>query len=124
MIARIDDDRNVWLATVRPNGRPHLTPIWYCFHNGRFWMCTSADAVKTRNVLANPSVSLSLEDGNRPVVAEGTVTVHRRPYPQAVVAAFMAKYDWDISRRDDPDGPFDALLEVEVHRWLMGDPNT
>lgn len=123
-MGRIDNDRNVWLATTRPSGRPHLTPIWYCFQNDRFWICTSAEAVKTRNVLLNPNVSVSLEDGSRPVVAEGTVTVHQRPYPQVVVDAFIEKYDWDISRRDDPDGSFDALLEVAVHRWLMGDAHT
>jgi len=123
-MARIDDDRNIWLATVRPNGRPHLTPIWYCFHDRRFWICTGADTVKTRNVRLNPNVSVSLEDGSRPLVAEGTVTVHQRPYPQPVIDAFILKYDWDISRRDDPDGTFDALLEVAVHRWLMGDATT
>ena len=120
-MAQRDTDRNVWLATIRPGGRPHLTPIWYCFQNDRFWISTSAEAVKTRNVLLNPNVSVSLEDGTRPVVAEGTATVHQRPHPQAVIEAFIDKYDWDISRRDDPDGPFDALLEVAVHRWLMGD---
>lgn len=120
-MARIDTDRNVWLATVRPDGRPHLTPIWYCFQDDRFWICTSADAVKTRNVLLNPRVSVSLEDGARPVVAEGTAAVRRRPYPASVTDAFIDKYDWDISRPDDPDGSFDALLEITVDRWLMGD---
>jgi len=123
-MARVDDERIIWLATVRPNGRPHLTPIWYCFQNHRFWICTSGESVKTRNVQLNPNVSVSLEDGTRPLVAEGTVTVHQRPYPQLVIDAFIHKYDWDISRRDDPDGTFDALLEVAVHRWLMGDATT
>jgi hypothetical protein len=88
---------------------------------GRF---TTGESVKTRNVQLNPNVSVSLEDGTRPLVAEGTVTVHQRPYPQLVIDAFIHKYDWDISRRDDPDGTFDALLEVAVHRWLMGDATT
>ncbi len=123
-MARIEDARNVWLATVRPDGRPHLTPIWFCFVNDRLWICTGADAVKTRNVRSNRNVSVSLEDGDVPVIAEGTASVHEPPYPRAVVDAFLEKYDWDISKHDDPDGPFDALLEISVRRWLMGGPNT
>ena len=121
-MGRIETDQNIWLATVRADGRPHLTPIWFVFHDRRIWMCTGADTVKTRNVLGNTSVSISLEDGTAPVVAEGVATVHQRPYPQRVVQAFITKYDWDISRRDDPDGLYDALIEVTIRKWLMGSP--
>ncbi len=119
-MTRVDSEKNVWLATVRPDGRPHLTPIWFAFVDGRFWICTGADTVKATNIRVNERVSVSLEDGTAPVVAEGTATIHERPYPPAVVDAFAKKFEWDISRTDDPDGPFDALLEITVSRWLMG----
>jgi len=123
-IGRIDTDQTLWLATVRADGRPHLTPIWFVFHDQRIWICTGADTVKTHNVLGNASVSISLEDGTAPVVAEGMATVHQRPYPPAVVEAFITKYDWDISRRDDPDGAYDALIEMTIRKWLMGSPES
>ncbi|GAC1363002.1 MAG: hypothetical protein NVSMB4_19660 [Acidimicrobiales bacterium] len=118
---RLTEARNLWLSTIRPDGRPHLTPIWFVWHAGRFWICTGAEFVKTRNVRRDPRVSLALEDGNAPVVAEGRVTVHSRPYPADVVAAFQAKFSWDIST-PDADGAYDALLEVVVDRWLWGAP--
>ena len=119
----LNTSNNVWLATVRADGRPHLTPIWFVFLDDRFWLCCNAGSVKNTNVHANPQVALSLEDGNRPVVAEGTVVVHERTYPQPVVDAFMAKFGWDLTRTDHPDGDYGALFEVTVDRWLMGGPS-
>jgi len=32
---RLQSDANLWLATVRPDGRPHLAPVWFVFHAER-----------------------------------------------------------------------------------------
>ena len=119
---RLHGEQNVWVCTVRDDGTPHLTPIWFVYLDDAFWLCTGAAAVKTRNVLVNPMVSIGLEDGNHPVVVEGEARVHAPPYPPTVTDAFLGKYGWDITRVDDPDGPFDALWEVVVRRWLLGGP--
>jgi len=119
----LDRANNVWLATVRADGRPHLTPIWFVFLDDRFWLCCNAGSVKNTNVHANPKVALSLEDGNHPVVVEGTVVVHERSYPSHVADAFMSKFGWDINRADHADGDYGALFEVTVDRWLMGEPD-
>ena len=119
----LDRANNVWLATVRADGRPHLTPIWFVYLDDRFWLCCNANSIKSSNVHVNPKVALSLEDANHPVVAEGTVVVHEREYPESVAHAFMAKFGWDITRTDDPEGDYGALFEVTVDRWLMGAPD-
>lgn len=121
-MGRLDTDKNVWLATVRTDGRPHVTPIWFVWHDTRFWLCTGVTSVKARNVRANPSVSVCLEDGNAPVVGEGTAVVRERPFPDGVVAAFGAKFAWDITRPDDEDLGQLALIEITVDRWLLGGP--
>ena len=123
-MSRLIDEKNVWVCTVRADGRPHLTPIWFVFHADRFWIATGADGVKTKNVGRNPKVSLSLEDGNAPVVAEGTVVVHDAPFPPDVVTAYMGKYGWDVSRDEDEEIGRIVLWEVTVERWLMGGPDT
>lgn len=81
-------------------------------------MCCGSDAVKARNLRANPSVSVSLQDGADPLVADGTAQLHARPFPHDVAAAFQAALDWDITT----DEPYDCLIEISVDRWLMGDP--
>ncbi len=116
---RLQNERNIWLATVQPNGSPHLTPIWFAWVSGKAYICTLESNVKTRNVRADPRIMFSLESGDAPAVAEATVRVLQRPYPPLVVDAFEAKFEWDITKPDD-EGPYDALWEITVTRWVMG----
>jgi PPOX class probable F420-dependent enzyme len=115
---RLHAESNCWLATVRPDGRPHLTPIWFVFHADRFWTCSLPTSVKVANMRAEPRVSVSLESGTTPVVAEGRAALHEGPpFPPDVVAAFVAKFDWDLDHDDDG---YTVLAEIAVDRWLMG----
>ncbi len=106
--------RNVWFATVRPDGRPHLVPIWFVVEGGRWYVCTSPGSVKARNLKANPAVALALEDGDHPYVVEGQA----RPVDvtAGVAQKFLAKYDWDITA----ESQYTQLIEVTVSRQLLG----
>ena len=106
--------RNVWFVTVRPDGRPHLVPIWFVVEGEHWYVCTSPTSIKARNIRANPSVALALEDGDHPYVVEGQA----RPVDATagVVQKFKAKYDWDIT----VDGQYTQLIEVTVSRQLLG----
>jgi len=119
---RLETETVLWLATTRADGRPHLSPIWFCWVDDRFWICTNSDAVKARTVAHQPLVSVALGSGTAPIVVEGRATVHARPYPEAVRAVFVSKFDWDIGTPDE-DGPYDALIEIEPIKWLMGRPD-
>ncbi len=99
---------NVWLATVRPNGTPHLAPIWFVWVDGKAYVCTAADSVKARNLQANPSVTLALESGNAPIVLEGRAHPIESA-PPAVIEAFQRKYDWNIVT----DTTYDQVIEIE-----------
>ena len=62
------------LATVRPDGRPHVAPVGYIVENGKAFVIARATAVKVRNVRHNPKVSLSIAPEELPyryVVLEG-----------------------------------------------------
>lgn len=120
--SRLRTERNIWLATVRPDGRPQVTPVWFVHVRDRFWIGTGRDAVKTRNITTNPQVSLALEDGNHPTVAEGLAVVHETARPHDVVQAFEEKYRWDITIPEDVDVGTVVLLEVAVNRWLFNQP--
>ncbi|MEU5564365.1 pyridoxamine 5'-phosphate oxidase family protein [Micromonospora musae] len=117
--ARLDRELRVWLCTLRRDGSPHVTPVWFVHDEGTWWICCAEHNVKVRNVLADPRVSLALEDGIAPVVAEGVVRVWRSDFPAPVVAAFARKYDgWDVRRPETPQSRR-VLLEVPVRRWLL-----
>ena len=112
--ARLRDEQNLWFATTRPDGRPHLTPIWFVYVENCFYVCTSSKAVKARNVRANAKASVALESGSQPVIVEGEARVLSRPYPPSVAAEFERKFDWDL----DSEPEYDALIEVAPTRWL------
>lgn len=114
-VARLAQEAIIWLATVRPDGRPHLVPLWFVWSNGGIYLCVVGGSVKVRNLSANPAVSLALENGSAPVVVEGHATLLARPWPEAVVAGFQHKYNWTITTAAE----YDTLIAVSPQRWLM-----
>ena len=108
----------MWLAVVRGDGSPHLTPVWFLYDEGTWWISTAAANRKVAHLGANDRVSLALPDAQRPLVAQGVATIHTGPAPAWVIAAFAQKYrGWDITD-EDRDGPR-VLVEVCTTRWLM-----
>jgi PPOX class probable F420-dependent enzyme len=111
---RLESEANIWLTSVRPDGRPHLAPVWFAWHAGKLYACIQSTSVKTRNIEQNPHVALALEDGSNVVIGEGNATFLSLPWPEAVAAIFAAKYDWDITAA----GSYDRLLEITPVKWL------
>lgn len=120
---RLATERNLWLATVRPDGRPHLVPLWFVWVEGAFWIGTGARSAKARNLAAEPRAAVSLEDGNAPVAAEVVASQASRPFRAPVVDAFAAKYGWDVTVDDDEDVGELVVYELRPTRWLFGAPD-
>lgn len=113
--ARLEAEQIIWLASVRPTGRPHLVPLWFVWTGGSIYLCVAGNSVKVRNIVDNPAVSLALESGRAPIVVEGHATLLARPWPEEVVLTFQRKYDWTITT----DVEYDTLVGVRPQRWLM-----
>jgi PPOX class probable F420-dependent enzyme len=63
------------LATLRANGRPHLTPVWYEFDGREFTVSTFRGTQKAKNVAGKGFAALSVfshEFPYRQVSVEGT----------------------------------------------------
>ncbi|WP_410576342.1 nitroreductase/quinone reductase family protein [Amycolatopsis sp. lyj-108] len=119
LIERLARERNVWFCTLRADGSPHVTPVWFVYLGDAFWIGSGERNVKVRNIGADPRVSLALEDGDAPAVAEGVARVHRGALREDVLAALAAKYDsWAAGEEIEPFGAR-VLLEVPVKRWLL-----
>ena len=62
--ARIDrmlrSEPVVWMSTVRPDGVPHLIPIWFSWDGEAILVASKPGAQKVRNLRANPVVMLAL----------------------------------------------------------------
>ena len=115
---RLRLERVAWFVCVRPDGSPHVTPVWFVFGDDVWWVATARRNVKVTNVEHYDQVSLALPDPDRPLVAQGRARIHHSKFPRDVSEAFAVKYDgWDISSTE-PDGPR-VLLEVGTTRWLL-----
>ena len=49
-----------WLTTLRRDGSPHTTPVWFLLLHETFWITSSTVNVKVRNLEHDPRVSLAL----------------------------------------------------------------
>jgi nitroimidazol reductase NimA-like FMN-containing flavoprotein (pyridoxamine 5'-phosphate oxidase superfamily) len=99
-----------WLTTVRPDGRPHVTPLITVSEGATTYFCTGADERKRRNLAENPHVALTTGanswDAGLDVVVEGDA---ERVTDEAVLRrladALVAKYG-DVWRFDVGNGSF------------------
>jgi hypothetical protein len=95
-----------WLTTVRPNGRPHVTPLLSVWLDGAAHFCTGAGEQKARNMARSPLCALiagSDAPGGLDVVLEGeAVRVTDEPRLRRLADAWVAKYgeDWRFEVRD------------------------
>ena len=59
----VNSSRTGTLATIGPDGQPHLTAMWYGVVDGEIWLETKAKSQKAVNLTRDPRVSFLLEDG-------------------------------------------------------------
>jgi hypothetical protein len=65
------DAQNYWLATVRPDGRPHIAPIWGGWIDGAFYFQGAPDSRWSRNLRLNPNAAIHLESVRDVVIVDG-----------------------------------------------------
>lgn len=90
---RLRSERYAWVATVRPDGRPHTSPVWFYWDGQHLYFGSQKGAVKLRNIAANPRVALSLPDPLDVVILEGEATLlEEGPEVERVMAGYAEKY--------------------------------
>jgi PPOX class probable F420-dependent enzyme len=114
------------LATVEPDGRPHLVPIVFVVHGERLFSAVDAKPKRSQelrrlaNVRANPAVSVLVDDYDedwtalRWARADGVAEVLAPDHPQARAAVALLAAKYSQYREQPPPGP---VLAVEVSRW-------
>jgi PPOX class probable F420-dependent enzyme len=60
----LSEERVVTCASIGPNGRPHLMPLWYVVEGGLITAWTFAKSQKARNLERRPQATLSIEAGD------------------------------------------------------------
>jgi hypothetical protein len=111
---RMMGDATAWLATTRPDGRPHVAPIWFIWYADKPYIMTGG--VKLANILRNGLAALNTENGVDVAIVEGSAQVVPRGDAvfRTVNELFKTKYGWDITTCGDDQ----ALIEITPKKAL------
>jgi hypothetical protein len=115
---RLTGNRNYWVVTVDGDGQPHSMPVWGVWSGESFWFSCSPNALKARNIAANPRVVVTGSDTVEVVSVEGTAVATTVPYEVAV--AWAHKYG-DGSQSVDEMVEFfssNAAFQVSPHKAI------
>jgi PPOX class probable F420-dependent enzyme len=105
----------VSVATIGPNGRPHLMPLWYVAEGTELRGWTFAKSQKATNLERDPRATLQIEDGVqyeelRGVMFECDVQIERDPDK-------VADYGIELFARYGPGG--DGEVPEEVREMVL-----
>jgi len=92
---RLRTEQILWLTTVRADGQPQASPVWFLWDGEAFLVFSQPGAQKLRNLAANPRVAVHLdtdEAGEDVVTIEGTAAVDPDAPPSDQLEAYVAKY--------------------------------
>ena len=119
LIERMETAQNYWVGTTRPDGRPHVMPVWGVWIEATFYFSTSPRSRKARNLAENPQVVVHLESGDDVVVIEGTAEDVSDPsLLKRFADAYNPKYDWNFSVDELQRGGVYAVTPRVAFSWL------
>src|SRR5438270_838467 len=104
---RLIEARNYWIATTRPDGKPHTRPVWGIWLDNTFYFSTGSLAA--RNLTSHPAITVHLESGSEVVIIEGVAEpVSDVGLVEHVVSQYNEKYNWNVDPHNLP-GLFNAV---------------
>ena len=122
--ARLEAAERYWLATTRPDGRPHVVPVDGVWLETVWYFGGHPDTIHQRNLRTNQNVAIHLEDAMSVVIVEGEAA-WLTPSPadaKRLAAASNAKYGYGASAKTYREGVW-GLRPRLVIAWsqLMAD---
>lgn len=96
-LERLEKSHNYWIATSRPDGRPHLMIVWGIWWQDAFWFSTGPRSRKAKNIAANRFCIIGTEKADEAVILEGTAQeLDDRVLWKQVAAIYDRKYGGEL----------------------------
>jgi nitroimidazol reductase NimA-like FMN-containing flavoprotein (pyridoxamine 5'-phosphate oxidase superfamily) len=104
---RLEKAEVFWLSSVRPDGRPHVTPLISVWLESALYFCTGESERKAKNLALNPHCVITtgcntLSEGLDLIIEGNAVQVSDEARLQQVADTYTAKYgqEWHFTVRD------------------------
>lgn len=95
VLERLSESLHYWMATTRPDGRPHVVPRWGAWIEGRLWYDGALDTVHVQNLNQNAACVVSIGDGAEAILVEGRSEAAAPPgveFAEQLAAEISTKY--------------------------------
>lgn len=111
------------LVTIRRDGRPHATPVWYLYEDGEFLVTINGDSAKRHHVERDPRVSLVVDRRQVPyfaVTVEGTASIGPAMGPdqrRKIASRYLGEADGAKYATERP-GTDNVTLHIRPERFF------
>ena len=123
--ARLRAEPIIWLSSVRPDGRPHLVPVWFLWDGAGILIFSKPAAQKVRNLRHSPQVMLALDsadEGEDVVLLEGRAELLGDDAPRSTLPEYAEKYAALMARigmaADWHAAEYSQAIRVNVERLV------
>jgi PPOX class probable F420-dependent enzyme len=92
---RLESEIIIWLTTVRPNGIPEPSPVWFYWDGSTILIYSQPGKTKLKDIAANPHVALNFNSdaqGGDIVVLTGEAHEDPSAPPSNMVEGYLSKY--------------------------------
>jgi Pyridoxamine 5'-phosphate oxidase len=97
-VERLEQSHNYWIATSRPDGRPHLMVVWGMWWRDAFWFSTGRGTRKANNIVASPRCVIASEKADEAVIVEGIAKeTSDHALWKEIIQIYNRKYGGDIA---------------------------
>jgi PPOX class probable F420-dependent enzyme len=121
----LDTEVVAWLTTVRRDGQPQASPVWFVYEDDAgFTIYSRPDAQRMRNIGRHPRVSLNLDskNGGRVISVEGVAVITDGP-PSDANSSYREKYIERMTRMGyTPErfaAEYSSVVRVAATRWRI-----
>jgi uncharacterized pyridoxamine 5'-phosphate oxidase family protein len=99
---RLKKSRQYWIATTRPDGRPHVMVVWALWLDGALYFATGSTSRKARNLANNPNCTMCTDNAAEAVIVEGEIETEKDVARiREFLKIYEKKYKWNMSDMAD-----------------------
>ncbi len=117
----------IWLSTARPDGRPHLVPVWFLWDGQTILIFSEPGAQKVRNLRYSQQAVLALDtadEGEDVVIVEGDATLLAAGTVDSTLPAYVEKYARLMARigtsPESMAARYTQAIQITPARFLPG----